>query len=246
MFRAVFFPRRSDDVSYKTQDLLHDAVVSALVGKGIAPERLLGEHAAPWTFGATHWRQPRGADGLRICHLKALEVSTADPAVGAALREIRPEDLTYARAASGEAFALAGGSRKDKTLDLAPGTQQLGVRWISPLVMTEDRAGKPWFLTNALDIERRANDLNLALSRKAGRDIHLTWFADRLAARTNPKGTHATIKVVKGVGHEVVGTVVPFVLGGPAEDLRFAWYAGVGQKTRMGFGCWDLFNAEAV
>jgi CRISPR/Cas system endoribonuclease Cas6 (RAMP superfamily) len=30
------------------------------------------------------------------------------------------------------------------------------------------------------------------------------------------------------------------VLTGSDDDLRFAWYAGIGEKTRNGFGCMGL------
>jgi CRISPR/Cas system endoribonuclease Cas6 (RAMP superfamily) len=30
------------------------------------------------------------------------------------------------------------------------------------------------------------------------------------------------------------------VLAGSEEDLRLAWYAGIGEKTRLGFGCMGL------
>jgi hypothetical protein len=33
------------------------------------------------------------------------------------------------------------------------------------------------------------------------------------------------------------GIVTPFVLAGPAEDLRDAWFSGLGTGTGMGFGC---------
>jgi CRISPR/Cas system endoribonuclease Cas6 (RAMP superfamily) len=32
----------------------------------------------------------------------------------------------------------------------------------------------------------------------------------------------------------------PLILEGAEADLRFAWYAGMGEKTRNGFGCLGL------
>ena len=34
----------------------------------------------------------------------------------------------------------------------------------------------------------------------------------------------------------------PLLLEGSEEDLRFAWYAGLGEKTRNGFGCLGLIE----
>jgi CRISPR/Cas system endoribonuclease Cas6 (RAMP superfamily) len=34
--------------------------------------------------------------------------------------------------------------------------------------------------------------------------------------------------------------MVPLVIEGNEADLRFAWYAGIGEKTRAGFGCIGL------
>ncbi len=38
----------------------------------------------------------------------------------------------------------------------------------------------------------------------------------------------------------VIGMNAPLVLSGSEEDLRFAWYTGIGEKTRNGFGCIGL------
>ncbi|WP_006788287.1 CRISPR-associated endoribonuclease Cas6 [Thiorhodospira sibirica] len=51
----------------------------------------------------------------------------------------------------------------------------------------------------------------------------------------------------KGFAHGkisfVIGLAAPLLLEGSVEDLRFAWYAGVGEKNRNGFGCLGLLEA---
>jgi len=37
-----------------------------------------------------------------------------------------------------------------------------------------------------------------------------------------------------------IGMQAPLVLSGRREDLELAWYAGLGEKTRAGFGCIGL------
>ena len=39
---------------------------------------------------------------------------------------------------------------------------------------------------------------------------------------------------------QILGVGADFLLEGAEDDLRFAWYAGIGEKTRNGFGCLGL------
>jgi CRISPR/Cas system endoribonuclease Cas6 (RAMP superfamily) len=68
--------------------------------------------------------------------------------------------------------------------------------------------------------------------------------ADPLYLRANPN--HTTCITVKKFANGkrcfVLGMQAPLVLAGSEEDLRFAWYAGVGQKNRNGFGCLGLLE----
>src|SRR5690606_33550520 len=85
-------------------------------------------------------------------------------------------------------------------------------------------------------------DLNAALAarltRRAGRSLDLTISSDRLSMTTDLKKQLVHIRRLsngKPLFHPAFS--VPITLRGRPEDVRFAFLAGVGAKTRAGFGC---------
>jgi CRISPR/Cas system endoribonuclease Cas6 (RAMP superfamily) len=82
------------------------------------------------------------------------------------------------------------------------------------------------------------------LSVKAGRPIQLKVQPDALYLRANPR--HSVLVNLKQLpnGHKsfVIGMQAPLLLEGSEDDLRFAWYSGIGEKTRNGFGCLGLLE----
>lgn len=86
--------------------------------------------------------------------------------------------------------------------------------------------------------------INTRLSRLSGRAVHLEVVTDRLYLRANPK--HSILIHLKrfpnGKTSFAIGMAAPLTLVGNDGDLRFAWYAGLGEKTRNGFGCIGLLE----
>lgn len=70
----------------------------------------------------------------------------------------------------------------------------------------------------------------------------LTVQPDSLYLRANPH--HSVLVSTKqskeGRAAFVIGLQGPLVLAGRREDRLLAWYAGLGEKTRNGFGCIGL------
>jgi CRISPR-associated endoribonuclease Cas6 len=84
-------------------------------------------------------------------------------------------------------------------------------------------------------------DISAAVSRRlttlAGRPVNLAVDPDALYL--SGRKTHSVCVDVKTNGGKqatVVGMVFPFTLCGSPEDLRLAWYAGIGERNRLGFG----------
>lgn len=221
-------------VDYWHLDILHDALVSAWSDQGIPSARLCGQAAQPWNFAALGYH--RGQAG----RAHTLVVSTPAPELAAALDRMRPEDIRYARAATGEAVSFAAVAKHPDPAPLAPGQTTLGVLLLSPLAIRQ--ADRRWHTDlSAVDLDAV---LNGRLSRIAGRAVALQVHPDSLYLRANPRhSVRVSLKASPTGQHGfVIGMQAPLVLTGSAADLRLAWHAGLGEKTRNGFGCIGHFQ----
>ena len=82
--------------------------------------------------------------------------------------------------------------------------------------------------------------LNRIMARRFGRSFRLTFIPDRLYTFSRKGKIAASMAIkIREDGQPVClpGIVTPFVLTGPTEDLRDAWFSGLGVGTGMGFGC---------
>jgi len=227
----ITLPKRRS-VDYRNLDILHDALVNAWTAGGAAAEEVIGPNARIWHFAALGWRR-NGGNGAHT-----LVVGTPDPDLGKRLAEMDPAEIRHARAATGEAVDF---SAADVAIDpdpVAPGMASMGVVMLSPLALSRKENGKRRWITHINDADLTAA-VNVRLSRLAGRPVHLTVEPDRLYVRCNPK--HDALVPLKafpdGRKSFVIGMRVPLVLQGDEADLRLAWYGGIGEKNRSGFGC---------
>ena len=110
---------------------------------------------------------------------------------------------------------------------------------LSPLVISrEDHKDSKRHWHNNVDGFDLSAAVNKRLSRIVGRPTALNLHPDHLYLRIQPR--HDTLVPIKesrdGKRGFVVGMLFPLVLRGCDEDLRLAWYAGIGEKNRNGFG----------
>lgn len=222
--------------TYSHQDLIHDAIINGLEATGYHVSYLIGASARLWTFAPIGWH--RGHQGF----VHSLVISTPDYDLALALTRLKPEHITQRRW-NEETLNFAGAYLSIEPDPLLPHQTQLACLLLSPLVLqTKQSTGKQWCK------DLRELDLSEIISRKlsvkAGRPIQLTVQPDTLYLRANPK--HSVLINLKHFpnGHKsfVIGMQAPLLLEGSEEDLRFAWYAGIGEKTRNGFGCLDLLE----
>lgn len=220
---------------YKYLDILHDAMVSAWTAAGATSKQITGMSALPWHFAALGGHHKKG-NGVHT-----LIVSTPDATLTKFLNSITPDAIRYARASTVEHVHFAGASIVIEDDPILPNQNILGVLMLSPLVISEKNAkSKRWHKQlGQCDLSAA---INHRLSRLAGRDIKLEVQPDSLYLRCNPD--HSVLVPMKRMrdGKEVfvIGMSAPLILMGSEEDLRFAWYAGIGEKTRNGFGCIGL------
>ena len=238
MLRLKIQLPRGSSQPYTHYDLLHDALINALATAGASPEMLIGEAARPWTFAALG----RAEKTKRYAH--TLIVSTPDAKLAAYLaRLVDANNIKKTRGHSQETIDFSTALITTEIDPIPPMQGIMNVLLLSPLLVRDrSKKGKHWHTNfNEFDL---ASAVNHRLSRLANRDVNLMVQADPLYLRANPN--HATCITVKkfanGKRSFVLGLQAPLVLAGSEEDLRFAWYAGIGEKNRNGFGCLGLLE----
>lgn len=220
---------------YRHLDIVHDAVVNALLAAEVPSEHVVGPGALPWNFAALGHH--RGHEGL----VHTLVVSTPSPILAQALSRLDPAAVRYARALTGELFDFSGADLEPESPPLLPKQAVLGVLTLSPIAISDpSKPRKRWH--TRLDACDLSAAVNARLGRLAGRNVALDVQPDSLYLRANPR--HSVLVSTKG-GKDgrsafVIAMEAPLVLAGSREDLLFAWYAGIGEKTRNGFGCIGL------
>ena len=236
MLRIRIILPKQESVEYKFLDILHDAIVNAWIAAGAKREQILYMNALPWNFAALGGHQKQGNQN----RVHSLVVSTADADLAKVLRNLNPDEITYARASTLERVSFAGANVVVEDDPFFPQQNVLGVLMLSPLAISERKSkGKRWH--KYLDKVDLSSAINFRLSRLAGREIKLEIQPDSLYLRCNPE--HSVLvptKQIKGKTVFVIGMNAPLVLAGSEADLRFAWYAGIGEKTMNGFGCIGL------
>jgi CRISPR-associated endoribonuclease Cas6 len=221
--------------SFQHQDLVHDAIVNALIAAGATPEQVIGMHAEPWTFAALGYH--RGHAG----YLHGLVISTPSKLLAPVLTALDPTAIRYARASTGELLDFAAASMSNELPPICQNPGVLGVLTLSPIAIS-DPSGKHKRWHTRFDQVDLSAAASARLSRIAGRTVSLTIQPDSLYLRANSQHSVLvhTKRLPNGRSAFVIGMQAPLVLAGSREDLLLAWYAGLGEKTRNGFGCLGL------
>lgn len=246
MLRIRMTLPKSAEVHYRYSDILHDALINAWDAAGATSEQVCDMSALPWNFAAL------GSHTHHENSVHTLIVSTPDPTLASFLQRFKPEDVYYTRAKTAEHVDFTGAEiMTEKEVDFSgarimveeapifPKQNALGVLMLSPLVISTQTSKKKKRWYRHLGEFDLSAAINQRLSRLAGRETKLKVYPDSLHLRCMPD--HSVLvpikKNEKGNIVFVIGMSAPLVLMGPEEDLRFAWYAGLGEKTRSGFGC---------
>ena len=234
----IQLPKNEALQQFDHYDLLHDALINAMTAAGADSADVIGHQAKPWTFAQIGWH--RGHKG----YVHTLVVSTADSGLARVLSRLDPAQVLQRRRDSSSVNFAAATVRLEPD-PILPGQTQLACLMLSPLVLQDHSHGgksKHWH-RNLNDL---SNDLGQIINRKlsfiAQRDVQLSIYPDSLYLRANPQhSVLVNLKTFKdGRKSFVIGMKAPLLLEGSEEDLRLAWYAGIGEKTRSGFGCLGL------
>ncbi len=230
MIRAVLTLQRPQ--RYKFVDAVHASLIQGLTRAGVSSERLIGERAAPWTFGIGGYRVGGG-----FSTVKTLTISTTDAEVGDALHRLEPAAMTMAGFAPPLDFSSAV-----RTLPAKPafGPEAL-FYFASPFVVStgpKTERAKTKHATALPGIDLSAA-FSRGLSRRLGRDARIEVAVDPLTLWTDGAAPRV-VPVRRTPGKKDIyfpAFALPLTVRGRPEDIEAAYFAGLGEKTRYGFGC---------
>ncbi len=235
MYRIRLVLPKQQNVCYRNLDILHDALINAWEAAGAGIDQVLGMNSRLWNFAASGWHN----NNKNRVH--TLVVSSPDPDLSSYLVRLKPSDVSCARASTSEVADFSSAEIIEDPDPIVPGQSAVGVIMLSPLAISrKEKEGKRWHSDlNEVDLNAA---INARLSRLTGRRVQLNAQPDRLYMRSNPR--YDTLVQIKELSNGrrsfVIGMRIPLVLQGSVDDLRLAWYAGIGEKNRNGFGCIGL------
>lgn len=236
MLRVIVQLPKQESVRYQYLDIIHDALIAAWLAAGAKTEDVYGHTAKPWTFAALGWNKKQDRESYNF--VQRLVISTPSPELAKHLLNITPEMIKYARVSTLESVNFELADIQAEPDPILPQQSIFAALCLSPFALSyRNQQGRRWHqYLNECDLNTA---INTRLSRLAGRKINLDIQADSLYLRSTPDHSRLVPfkKDKRGRVGFVIGMSAPLVLQGSEEDLRFAWYAGIGEKNRSGFGC---------
>jgi len=189
----------------------------------------------PVRYGFGAISRPTGKGGLR--RVERIYLGTSDPKIASAMNRITVADLVEPSLTPGAGLDLRK-ARIFRDERWVP-AEALSLYALSPIrVLSREDGDRSRAM---LDLGPHFTQaLNRIMETRFGRPFHLTFIPDRLYSFSRKGNLSASMAVGKRPDGRVIclpGIVTPFVLTGPVDDVRDAWFSGLGAGTGMGFGC---------
>jgi CRISPR-associated endoribonuclease Cas6 len=238
MFRIRMRCAQGRRVTYTNLDVIKDAALGMLESAGCPGKMLSGPEARHWGAGPI--------TPIRISPLvrrtREIVVSTPDPDIARHLLKAEPAAMRKDQSATGEHIDMTGARIVPDLDPVVSGSTFIDAFMLTPIAISRrgDRTGRRWH-GDPGEAELSAA-VNRRLSRIANRCVSLTIIPDDMyvATRRQSCATRVDVKRMGSQSAIVVGMTFPFILCGSPDDLRLAWYAGIGEKNRLGFGFFGL------
>ncbi|OQW91247.1 MAG: hypothetical protein BWK78_05150 [Thiotrichaceae bacterium IS1] len=204
---------------------------------------------ARWGFGVIAKPANPGSHNPKQARLHLVQrviVGTSDPDLATILSQLQPNDLLEPNQVAG-----AGLDLRMSTISRAPSwieTEAAAFYCVSPVRVTQPspHGEDPKEYLQTGDTFNQL--LNRTMQTRFGRIFDLTLIPDSLYVKSRHGDIKARMaikmttdkKTAETVPLTVSGLVLPFILTGAPEDLRDAWYSGLGRSTARGFGCLEV------
>lgn len=188
----------------------------------------------PVRYGFGVIARPVGNNGLR--RVERVILGSSDPPIAEALAQFTSEDLLEPALTPGAGLDLRRARivRDDRWTPV----EALSLYALSPIRVLQRIGNRSQAVLEPGEAFNTA--LNGSMTTRFGRTFRLTFIPDRLytfAHRGRLTASMAVGQRSDGRPLCLPGLLTPFVLTGPAEDLRDAWFSGLGASTGLGFGC---------
>lgn len=195
---------------------------------------------APYGFGVVA-RRIRAAGPHRLYRIQEIRIGSTDEQVARALQELRPDELYEPSAVDGAGLDLRGAeiARMGAWLPV----EAMAGYAVSPIRVLDTRPGRPKGRAMATFGPEFDRALNRTMEQRFGRPFHLRFIPDAAYVRLRRGQVAARMAVKRSPDGRMVtldGVVLPFLLEGPPEELREAWFNGLGSATGLGFGWWEV------
>ncbi len=204
---------------------------------------------ARWGFGVIAKPANPNSHNSKQARLHLVQrviVGTSDPDIATILSHLQPNDLLEPNQVAG-----AGLDLRMATISQAPSwieTEAAAFYCVSPVRVTQPsppgQDPKEYLQTG----DTFNQLLNRTMQARFGRTFDLTLIPDGLYVKSRHGEIKAQMAIkmrrdqqtAENVPVTLSGLVLPFILTGASEDLRDAWYAGLGRGTARGFGCLEV------
>ena len=217
---------------FRFLDTVNAALVSGLVEAGVASEKVVGREAGPWTFAVKGFSKRGG-----VTIMSGLTVSTPDSEIAHALAKLDPQ-ATRTKSSNGDELDFAGADIDVELRLPHEGVSELAVAFGSPFAIMKPKTGrsKTCFHDDLTGVDLSAA-LRASVSARAGKELDLEFFVDPLTLAVNGRPRFVSTRFVRNRRILIPAFSMPLTMRGRPEDIRFTYFAGVGAKTRGGFGC---------
>lgn len=237
MRRAIFLLNKP--VSVKYLDSIHASFKECFRQLGFSEQELQGENAMAWNFGT------RGFMKSGSMNINRITLSTANPDMAKAFMRISPENVVW-RSSNGDIVDLSDSLFSFLPDPVQPRQTEMTIRFISPFCIKKEKGNH----VNAW--ARDLSDIDLGevfsknLTRRIGKIIDLKVDISKLDMKADGKA-RTCIRLKKILGPVGKDILIPafsckMKLSGNEDALRLAYFSGVGEKTRYGFGCISVIN----
>lgn len=189
----------------------------------------------PVRYGFGVLSRPVSKGGLR--RIERIYLGSSDRTIAEALSRLVPEDLLEPSLTPGAGLDLRRAIiyRDERWMP----AEAMSLYALSPIrALSKETGSRSQALLKTGETFDAA--LNSAMRTRFGRPFRLRFIPDRAYSFAKRGDLSASMAVgIRPDGRALClpGILTPFVLVGPVDDLREAWFSGLGTGTGMGFGC---------